>query len=227
MLVSALVLGHGDGTSELQLPPLHPILVNFTAALVPVSVLSDLLGRWLRRETLRATGWWTLLYAVVITPLTAAAGWYWARDMEGMDPRLMNAHRWLGTALAVLLVVVVLWRYRFHRRQLFPSSSYLAATAVLVAALVVQGHMGALMSFGGGGSDDEHHGVQPAVTTDGMPPPPIRSSDEPEPSGTDHRGDPHEHGGHAGAGSAGGPATAPTTGPADTPDWQDSIRIEE
>ena len=50
---------------------LHPILVNFTAALVPVSVGSDLLCRSFKREPLRQTGWWTLLYATAITPFTA------------------------------------------------------------------------------------------------------------------------------------------------------------
>ena len=36
---------------------LHPILVNFTTALVPVSVASDLLGRFFKVESLRNTGW--------------------------------------------------------------------------------------------------------------------------------------------------------------------------
>ncbi|HUZ07075.1 MAG TPA: hypothetical protein VMV89_06255, partial [Candidatus Paceibacterota bacterium] len=36
---------------------LHPILVNFTAALVPVSVASDFIGRFCKAESLRSTGW--------------------------------------------------------------------------------------------------------------------------------------------------------------------------
>lgn len=224
MLLSLVVLGHGDGISGLELPPLHPILVNFTAALVPVSFLSDVAGRWLRRETLRATGWWTLLYAAAVTPLTAAAGWYWARDMDGMDPQLMNAHRWLGTALAAVLLILVFWRLRFHRRQLFPGVAYLAVSGMLVAALVAQGHMGGLMSFGGGGSDDDHHAEEPAVTPDGPPP---RSSGEGEPEPTDRPGEGHEHGGHGMSKGADGPTTAPATDRTVAPDWQDSIRVEE
>jgi len=54
----------------------HPILVNFTAALLPLSFLSDVLGRMLRRQSLHNAGWWLLLYAVLITPLTVAAGWW-------------------------------------------------------------------------------------------------------------------------------------------------------
>lgn len=53
----------------MELPPLHPILVNFTAALVPASFVSDVLGRFLRRESLRSAAWWMLLYAAIITPL--------------------------------------------------------------------------------------------------------------------------------------------------------------
>src|SRR4051812_9647620 len=53
---------------------LHPILVNFTAALVPVSVGSDILGRIFGKQTLRDTGWWTCCFAAVITPFTAIAG---------------------------------------------------------------------------------------------------------------------------------------------------------
>jgi uncharacterized membrane protein len=66
---------------NIALPPLHPILVNFTAALVPASVMSDLLGRVLGRPTLSATGWWTMFYAAAITPFTALAGWWWLRSM--------------------------------------------------------------------------------------------------------------------------------------------------
>lgn len=41
-------------------PPLHPILVNTTAALLPASVLSDVLGVMLRKKSLKSAGWWTL-----------------------------------------------------------------------------------------------------------------------------------------------------------------------
>jgi uncharacterized membrane protein len=40
--------GEGGGSAFFQMPPLHPILVNFTAALVPASLLSDVLGRLFR-----------------------------------------------------------------------------------------------------------------------------------------------------------------------------------
>jgi uncharacterized membrane protein len=80
---------------------LHPILVNFTAALVPVSVASDFIGRLCKIESLRNTGWWTLFYATVVTPFTAITGWlFWMGDDNGVTG--MTIHKWLGTGLAVL-----------------------------------------------------------------------------------------------------------------------------
>ncbi len=133
----------------MQLPPLHPILVNFTAALLPASFISDVLGRVLRRSSLTVAAWWMLLYAALITPLTAAAGWFWMRSMRDMDHWQMGAHKWLGISMAFLLIALVCWRWRFHRRAESPGWIYLVIAAVIIAGLVVQGHLGASMTFGG------------------------------------------------------------------------------
>ena len=142
--------GHPFWENFFAPPPLHPILVNFTAALVPVSFLCDVLGRWLKRESLLAAGWWTLLFGAVATPLTALSGWLWLRDMGDVEHGEMVIHKWLGTALALLFVVLAYWRWRFHRSAFRPSGAYLTVVGLLVAALVVQGHLGGMMSFGAG-----------------------------------------------------------------------------
>lgn len=132
----------------MSLPPLHPILVNFTAALVPVSVASDVLGRILRRRHFHVVGWWTLFYAAVVTPFTALAGWWWFRSMGDMDHPSMAIHQWLGTALAVLLGPLVLWRGWLYRKDVVPPFAYLLTASVVLAALAYQGHLGGSMSFG-------------------------------------------------------------------------------
>lgn len=127
---------------------LHPILVNFTAALVPVSVASDFIGRLLQRPSLRATGWWTLLYATAVTPLTAIAGWlFWMSDDNGVTG--MTIHKWLGTGLAVLLFGLFAWRWRFQKKQRWPTVPYFILGAVFIAALAYQGYLGGEQVFSG------------------------------------------------------------------------------
>jgi uncharacterized membrane protein len=127
---------------------LHPILVNFTAALVPVSVASDLIGRLVKSEALRDTGWWTLFYATIVTPFTAITGWlFWMPDDNGAAG--MTIHKWLGSGLALLLLALFAWRWRLHRRQQWPTVGYFVVGVVFIAALVYQGHLGGAQVFGG------------------------------------------------------------------------------
>ena len=139
---------------NLPLPPfswenVHPVLVNFTAALVPASVLSDVLGRLLRRESLRHAAWWTLLYAAAVTPFTALAGWFWKRSIEAaLSPDLIAVHQWLGIWLAFAFPVLVIWRRRFHGRGESPGIAYLATAALTLLTLIYQGHVGGSMAFG-------------------------------------------------------------------------------
>lgn len=160
------LLAHAGETAGWHLPPLHPILVNFTAALIPASVLSDWLGRFLRQPSLAGVGWWTMLYAAIITPFTAAAGWWWMRQMQDMDHWQMPYHQWLGVSLAVVIVALAIWRGRLYRKMRAVSIPYLLVATLAVAALVVQGDLGGQMSFGGDNESDpvEQHDGTPAAT---------------------------------------------------------------
>ena len=128
---------------------LHPIFVNFTAALLPLAFLSDVLGRLFRRAELHAVGAWMTVYAAVITPLTAAAGWWWKRSVgPELPPNLILIHQWLGTSAVVLFIVLAVWRWRFYKRGVAPSAGYFALALLTVIALVYQGSLGGAMVFG-------------------------------------------------------------------------------
>ena len=143
------ILAHAsDAAGGGGFPPIHPILVNFTAALIPTSVAADLLGRWLKRPSLRATGWWTMCLVAVITPLTALAGWLWMRSMEDMDHWQMRYHLWLGVSIAALLIPLAIWRGRTQRKDRPVGLAYFVAASLLTGALALQGELGGSMSFG-------------------------------------------------------------------------------
>jgi uncharacterized membrane protein len=126
---------------------LHPVLVNFTAALVPVSVASDVAARWLKNEPLLHTAWWTLCYATIITPFTAIAGWlFWTPDDNGVTG--MTIHKWQGTGLVLLLFGLFVWRLKLHRQHRWGTMPYLIVTASFAAALVYQGYLGGAQAFG-------------------------------------------------------------------------------
>ncbi len=133
-------------------PPLHPILVHFTTALVPVSFVCDLLGKILRRQSLLSTGWWTILIAAVVTPLTAFSGWMWMRQLGDIGHAEMSIHQWVGISLAAVLPILAVWRVRKGTPSLF----YLLATGLLVLALSFQGHLGWMMSFGASEPEPNH-----------------------------------------------------------------------
>lgn len=127
----------------------HPILVNFTAALLPLALLSDILGLIFRRQSLHHAAWWMVLYATLITPLTAAAGWWWkVTEGSALPANLIRVHQWLGTAAVLLFVVIAIWRWSIHKRDASPSYAYLTFALIVVLAVVYQGSLGGRMVFG-------------------------------------------------------------------------------
>ena len=126
----ALLANGGGGLPA----PFHPMLVNFTAALIPVSFVFDLLAVWLGKEQLRAVGWWTLLAAAVVTPFTALAGWLWMRSMDHAGHGQMAAHQWLGISLAIVVIALAAWRAWLQRRGAKPGWPYAAAALLMFAS---------------------------------------------------------------------------------------------
>ena len=128
---------------------IHPILVNFTAALLPLAFLCDVLGLAFRRQSLHHGAFWMVLFEACITPLTAAAGWWWKSAVgAALPPRVITVHEWLGTSAAVIFIALAAWRWNFHKRDQAPTVAYMAVALIAVLALVYQGSLGGAMVFG-------------------------------------------------------------------------------
>lgn len=138
----------------LPLPPfslnhLHPILVNYTAALIPASLFSDVLGKLIRRDSISHAAWWMLLYAAAVTPFTALAGWWWKQSTEGVGAvQVLFIHQWLGFSLTVSFILLASWRGTLYARDKSPGVLYFAFALLITVLLIYQGHLGGSMSFG-------------------------------------------------------------------------------
>ena len=131
---------------------IHPVLVHFTTALLPVSFASDVLGKFTRRYSLTPAAWWMLLYGAIATPMTVVARWIWAGEVAGPSGTSsipgLAIHQWLGTGLVFGFIVLAVWRGRIFVRGRKPSAAYLAVAAGIVAALMYQGYIGGKMTLG-------------------------------------------------------------------------------
>ena len=132
---------------------LHPVLVHFTTALLPVSVASDLLGRFTNRGSLTPAAWWMLLYGAIATPLTALAGWLWAGKLSevtgGAQPAaILTTHQWLGFSLVIGFLFLAVWRGRIYLLDKKPGIIYFAVAFLILTALMYQGYLGGKMTLG-------------------------------------------------------------------------------
>ncbi len=136
-------------SAELTWHHLHPILVNFTAALIPASVVSDVLGKVTHRLSLTYAGWWMMLYAALITPLTAIAGWFWKEQVKaGLPAETIFLHQWVGFGLAIAFIGLAIWRGLLHKRDKKPGALYFLLAFAVLAALLYEGNLGGSMVFG-------------------------------------------------------------------------------
>lgn len=131
-----------------DLPPLHPIMVHFTVALVPAALASDVVGAWLGKDSLRAVGFWAIVYAALLTPLTAITGWLWLQSKPPMGHEIMSTHMALGICLAATLVPLAAWRAWLHAHGKLPGRAYFLVAAIVLAEIGAQGYIGGSMTFG-------------------------------------------------------------------------------
>jgi uncharacterized membrane protein len=134
------------------MPPLHPAFVHFPIALLVFSFIADLLGRLLNKPSLRATGFWCLIGALLGGAITAATGYYdFTRDTLGETARYVDFHQDVGWILVGAVVVLTLWRWlAYARRDLAPGIPYLVAALLVVGLTLFQGWYGGVMVYSQG-----------------------------------------------------------------------------
>jgi uncharacterized membrane protein len=93
--------------------PVHPVLNDYPAALVPASLVFDMLHLVTRRGSFKVAAFFTLLMALVTGGAAAATGYQDYKEIpEGTEAkRMANAHAMLNIGLLGSLVIQVLIRF--------------------------------------------------------------------------------------------------------------------
>ncbi len=134
--------------------PRHPAVVHFPIALTVLSVLSDTTA-WIARgssiaPSLFATGWWTLVGAVVLGAIAILLGLSDMRRevIQHEVHERVHYHMRVGLAVFAALGVLFVWRLpQVLDAQLSVGLGYLAVAVVVLALVIYQGWLGGELVF--------------------------------------------------------------------------------
>jgi uncharacterized membrane protein len=134
--------------------PLHPAFVHFPIALVVFSFITDLLGRFFNKPSLRSAGFWSLIGALVFGAITAATGYYdmtRTRGVLGDTLRYVDFHEVIGFILVGAVVILTAWRwFVYARKDRSPGFAYLIAALLVMGLVLFQGWYGGEMVYSQG-----------------------------------------------------------------------------
>jgi uncharacterized membrane protein len=129
---------------------LHAALNDLPPVLLPLAVLFDLLGAFLKRESLKAAGFWTLLCGVLGGGLAIVTGLF-AEDVTphgAQAEAVMSTHETLAYIVVGLFAILALWR--LVRRGVWNEKEQpvaLTAGVIGIALVVVQAAFGGKLVF--------------------------------------------------------------------------------
>jgi len=170
--------------------PMHPIFVHFTIALTASSLAFDALGFFLGVASLTATGRWTLVSAAVMTLMTISSGLTSSTRApveEGEARSFLRAHMALGLVFYGVLLAITLWRLSLWQQGLNVSWLYLAAMAVVLLVMTMQGYLGGELVYRYGVEVEQAHRELPEREANSTPP--LSTSSSPSGTATREKGE--------------------------------------
>ena len=129
---------------------LHAVFNHFPSALLPASVAFDLLGAWLKRDSLKAAGVWTLRAGVRGTGGAIVTG-VGASDRGQHSEQahiIMATHQTLAYIVLAIFGLLAIWR--IVRRGVWGQKELpiaLTAGVIGVLILIYQGSLGGKLMF--------------------------------------------------------------------------------
>lgn len=129
----------------------HPGAVHFPIALLLTVACLEAMAVLRRKPIYSASNKLLLAIAALGAFVAAPLGWINAGLPSAEDEAVLALHRWLGTALPFLLLIV--WRLKPHAEAVAAGSRrplYGIALSVAVFAILVQAYLGAEVTHGAG-----------------------------------------------------------------------------
>lgn len=131
-------------------PRLHAALNDFPAALLMVAVLFEIAGLVIKRPSLRAASFWTLLAGTAGTIAAVVAG-FMAEDLIDHDDighLVMQRHKTLGLITLGVFAALALWRVARRRSERRGEhAAWCVVGAGGVALLIVTAQLGGSLMF--------------------------------------------------------------------------------
>lgn len=142
----------------MKLHEIHPALVHFPLALLPLSIGADLLGRATGSESLLDLGRRTMPLAAASGLVAGVAGLMAQTEVkaEGAAMDLLKTHRTLNLGLVAIAGAMAVQRSRNEK----PSAAYLGLGLVGVAAMMYTAYLGGEMVYRHGVGIEAADGVR-------------------------------------------------------------------
>lgn len=142
-----------------RLHEVHPAIVHFPIALLPVAIGADLVGRATGSEALRETGRKLMPLVAASAALSAVTGLVAQEEVkaEGRAHDVLVTHRNINLSMVVASAALAAWRWR----QGEPSAAYLALGLAGLGAVSYSAYLGSKMVYEYGVGVDAAHGIQP------------------------------------------------------------------
>ena len=90
----------------------HPMIVHFTIALFSFSVLMDILGLIMKKDSFHVASWYSLITSVVAVIFTVIAGAI-AENMVKISPAaqdILEIHEKIGFSVVTIILSLAIWR---------------------------------------------------------------------------------------------------------------------